>query len=67
MISHMVEDAKNLGMDHIMKVSFEMEWSRVADTMFASQEYTKENLQQEIFMVKEHSAIQMGVSTKENG
>jgi hypothetical protein len=25
MISHMVEDAKNLGMDHIMKVSFEME------------------------------------------
>lgn len=35
--------------------------------MFANQEYTKENLQQGIFMVKEHSVIQMGVSTKDNG
>lgn len=35
--------------------------------MFVNPEYTKENLPQEIFMVKEHSATQMGASTRENG
>ena len=43
-ISHMVEEEKNLEMDHTIKGSFVMELSKETDIMFVNQVFIKENL-----------------------